>query len=270
MQKGLPITVLAVCEDRSISNWFELEAGEEEGVEHLIIYYNYPFWLLKFFFKAMAFFRGLRFLEKKKGTFDLIHVQVLIDAGFIAWLNFLWKKTPYLITEHSTVFIPTDPFKYPKILKPWIKNVIKKSKYVLPVSNDLAFHMKKLCPQTPFKVIPNVVDTDLFLPPKKEAKKEKIKFLHISNFKPQKNIEGLLRGFKKLSEQRNDFSITFAGDGDLESVKKYATSIQIPSEIIFFHGKMSERAVAKAFYEHDAFVLFSNYENLPCVLVDLQ
>ena len=270
VQKGAKITVLTICEDKELTEIFEFAEGEEEGVKHLIIYYHAPFRLLKHIYKTIAYFKGIRFLKKKKGKFDLIHVHVLIDAGFIAWWDYLWNKTPYVITEHSTVYIPTDPFKYPKILKPWIRKVIQRSSYMLPVSKDLEINMQKIFSKTPFRVIPNVVNTSIFLSPEKKEKQQRIKFLHISNFIGQKNIKGLLRGFKKLSKERRDFTITLAGDGDLDEVKQIAQDIQMPLDLISFQGKMTEKEVAEIFQKHDVFVLFSNYENLPCVLVEAQ
>ena len=75
---------------------------------------------------------------------------------------------------------------------------------------------------------------------------------------------------KKLSLQRTDFSITIAGDGDLEEIKNMAKEKNIQRDYINFHGTMNETEIAEIFQSHDVFVLFSDYENLPCVLLEAQ
>ena len=119
--------------------------------------------------------------------------------------------------------------------------------------------MKKLNDTPPFKIVPNVVDVELFLPSKKVEKREKIRFLHISTFADQKNMNGLLRVFKQLSEQRQDFTFTMAVDGDLKELNRQIDQHDFPRDIIFTGGKMNEKEVAAMFNEHDAFVLFSNH-----------
>ena len=270
VKQGVPITTLSVHEDLSIGERFEVEEGEMQGVKHIIIYYSYPVRMLKFWYKFRAYLFGIRVFEKKRGRLDLIHVHVLFDAGFVAWwLSFL-KKTPYLITEHSTVFLPYNPEHFSKYLKPFIRKILQKSIYLLPVSNDLASNIKNIFSKTLIKVIPNVVQVDLFDPPQKRTQNSKIKFLHVSNFSPQKNIKGILNSFKKLSEQRTDFSLTLAGDGNLNEVKQLAEAMNFEEGLIFFQGKMTERETADNFNSHHAFILFSDYENLPCVLLEAQ
>ena len=115
---------------------------------------------------------------------------------------------------------------------------------MLPVSRDLEMNMKKLNDNPPFKIVPNVVDVELFQPTTKSTQKDKIKFLHISTFAEQKNMNGLLRVFKKLSEHRQDFTLTMAGDGDLEELNQKVAQHNFPEEMIFTSGKMNEKEVA--------------------------
>jgi glycosyltransferase involved in cell wall biosynthesis len=214
--------------------------------------------------------KGLKYLKQKEFSINLIHVNVLIDAGFIALvLNYL-KKIPYVITEHSSIFSPLNPITYSKFLKPLIKKTIQRSKYILPVSNELGVNMRKISSVVPYKKIPNVVDENLFKLPDQRVGERNIKFLHISSFAKLKNIDGILSVIKKLSLQRTDFSITIAGDGDLEEIKNMAKEKSIRRDYINFYGTMNETEIAKIFRLHDVFVLFSDYENLPCVLLEAQ
>jgi glycosyltransferase involved in cell wall biosynthesis len=268
VKEGIPITTLAVCEDTSMDERFEMIKGEEEGVDYMIVYYSYPFKQVKFLYKLMAYFRGLNSFWKEEGQIDLIHVNVLLDAGVIGWLLKIWKNIPYVLTEHSTIYLPKHPISYPKFLRPLIKSIIKKSSYILPVSENLKIHLSEIYSRAPYKVIPNVVDTDLFSPG--HSREEIIKFLHVSTFTDQKNIVGLLNGFKKVYSSRKDLTLTLAGDGDIEELRRKVEKMNFPPEMIHVFGKLTEKEVATKMKEHDVFVLFSNHENLPCVLVEAQ
>ncbi|MFT4696368.1 MAG: glycosyltransferase involved in cell wall biosynthesis [Urechidicola sp.] len=270
VKRNINLFVLVVCEDLTLDKRFNLEEGLNENVKEVVVYYSYPFKFLKQFYKISAYLKGLKYLKQKEFSINLIHVNVLIDAGFIALvLNYL-KKIPYVITEHSSIFSPLNPITYSKFLKPLIKKTIQRSKYILPVSNELGVNMRKISSVVPYKKIPNVVDENLFKLPDQRVGERNIKFLHISSFAKLKNIDGILSVIKKLSLQRTDFSITIAGDGDLEEIKNMAKEKSIRRDYINFYGTMNETEIAKIFRLHDVFVLFSDYENLPCVLLEAQ
>jgi len=116
-------------------------------------------------------------------------------------------------------------------------------------------------------VIPNVVKTDIFFPSKENSNMPKIRFLHISHLKDDhKNISGILETFKEISKIRPDFFLTISGNGDVESHMKYADIIEFPKSLIRFEGSKTQNEVAEAMRENNAFILFSNYENLPVVI----
>jgi glycosyltransferase involved in cell wall biosynthesis len=117
-----------------------------------------------------------------------------------------------------------------------------------------------------FAVIPNVVNTSYFKYQKKEILK-KINILHVSSLKEEhKNGRGILRVIKKLSQRRQDFTFTMISDGDSLPIQKYAEEIRLESSFFSLEGTKSKEEIAIAMQEYDLFLLFSNYENLPCVI----
>ena len=117
-----------------------------------------------------------------------------------------------------------------------------------------------------YQVIPNVVNTKYFKF-NKVKESDFTKILHVSSLKKEhKNWEGILNVVKELSLERNDFSLTIVSDGDLEPVKKYAQKLKIDSDFLEIVGEKTTPEIGEIMQQHDVFLLFSNFENLPCVI----
>jgi len=78
----------------------------------------------------------------------------------------------------------------------------------------------------------------------------------------------MLRTIAKLSKQRTDFEMWFMGDGDTAPPIKKAMELGIYNSTVFFDGTKTTTEVADIMRNADCFVLFSNHENLPCVMIE--
>ena len=261
------IEVLYVSEDKKMKQWMEVDIGKVDGVSHHIIYYRSPLKIFRQFFKTVAYIKGLRLILKKIETLDLIHAHVTMDAAFFAWIIGKIKNVPFVVTEHAPDYLKQNWHRIPKFVKPLLKKVIKQSQYILPVSHNLANNMQAFGLEGNYEVVPNVVNTDLFSIG--TNKEEKFKFLHLSGFQDVKNIKGILNAVKLLEKNHQDFNLTIAGSGDLNPLQRYAKEIGV-LESVNFIGRINEQEVAELMSQQNAFVLFSNYENLPCVLIEAQ
>lgn len=263
--------VLAVYGDPNMKGSFNAEIvfKKEDGVDVFLAYYSLS--RLKFInvLKRIVLYLFAYFRIKREWQgFDAIHVHVTQWAGLAALLISKWDKIPYIITEHSSIY-HQKPDDFNATLRKLVLKITNGASMVMPVSCDLKQKMMLWGVNGPYEVVRNVVDTKMFYPiDKSGGTYNSFAFLHISSFAPEKNIPGLLQTIKRLCEKRNDFIFTIAGDGNIEEVKSQAKDLGIPSSILNFGGEMSESEVAKLMQEHDAFVLFSHVENLPCVLTE--
>jgi glycosyltransferase involved in cell wall biosynthesis len=82
-----------------------------------------------------------------------------------------------------------------------------------------------------------------------------------------KNISGIIRTIARLSAIRKDFHFTFAGDASGEQ-KKLAGEMGLSSDEMIFTGEVDHYTVARLMKESDMLVMFSNIENLPCVILE--
>jgi len=255
---------------------YHIEKTITNGVDTNIVYYEtgnvkdgYQGKLLAAYYFLRAFWKGYRFLLETWGEADIIHVNVLTRLGIMAlWLRF-FKGKKYVITEHWSRYLPlTGTYNgFLRKLATWL--VVKYADAFSTVSLNLAkaMHMHGLGNKN-FLVLPNVVDTEAYVPAKDTSRGETKRFIHISCFEDRsKNISGLLRVISKLNELRSDFECIMVGEGiDFQKMKVLANDLRLKEPILKFTGLLEDGDVVKAYQSADFMVMFSNYENMPVVI----
>ena len=153
------------------------------------------------------------------------------------------------------------------------RHVAAQAEQVLCVSQGLQQAMQDCGIQAQqWGLIDNVVDEFFF--EKVESKKTKVEsrktLLHVSCFDERaKNVKGLLRAAKMLSEKRQDWKLVLVGTGaDYEDVRAFADTLDIPEGLLEWTGELTPREVAEKMHEADAFVLSSRYETYGVVLAE--
>ncbi|MBE9482042.1 MAG: glycosyltransferase family 4 protein, partial [Bacteroidetes bacterium] len=74
---------------------------------------------------------------------------------------------------------------------------------------------------------------------------------------------------KRLSEQRDDFECYMIGDGvDFEVLKHYSDKLGLTDKFVFFAGLKENDELVEAMNDADFMIMFSNYENLPVVILE--
>lgn len=255
---------------------YEIDFEEKNGVRTAKVYYKapqvkIPIWtqIIKIQRFLRANERGIKAVSGTVRDFDVVHVHVLTRLGIIA-LYLKWKYgTPFVITEHWTRYLDlTQRFK--GLFRKWMtRMVVKRAALVTAVSMDLIKAMQGHgLKNKDYRLVDNVVDPVFFDMPFSGRNTVVSEFVHVSCFTDeQKNISGLLRVVKSLSEKRSDFHFTFVGNGeDFEILRKEAVRLKIPVEQITFTGLLEGKPLTETMARADALVLFSNYENMPVVI----
>jgi glycosyltransferase involved in cell wall biosynthesis len=252
---------------------FVIEEIEENGIFEVIVYYkkithNLPILthLQKLKRRHQAHLLGFQKIIEKLGKIDVTHLNVVFPAGNFAL--YLKKKyeIPYIISENWTGLLPSAKNKLSFLLKQLVTKTFNQASVICPVSDDLMNAIKIISTNTSYKVVPNVVNTSVFNHKSHEIRK---KILHVSNLKDEhKNITGILDVIKELSLIRDDFFISIIGDGNYEYFIRYAEKIKLPKHLYTIEGAKSYEEIASLMQTHDLFLLYSNYENLPCVIAE--
>lgn len=269
------VTVIYVHADDKASSIYEiLVANEQKNLNEIRVYFKkhkgfqLASKLINQWRYFKAHFKAVK-LAERNGVIDLIHIHILTRLGVLGWFLALQRKIPYLITEHWSRYLPINKEFNGYFRKLASRFVVKRAAMVTTVTRDLMTAMQsyKLM-NNRYVVLPNVVDMKRFKPiPKGEHGKPH--FIHISCFEDKsKNVSGLLRAIARLKAQGKEFFFTLIGDGmDYEVMKSYADELQL-KEYVEFTGLLQGDELARNLACADALVLFSNYENLPVVILE--
>lgn len=218
---------------------------------------------LKLLFKYAAL------IKSRWGLPKLLHSYIAIRGGLAAWLLAKKWNLPFVLTENWTIYYVEDPGFLPNrnpIFRWAVKQVYKNVAHFLPVTQNLNQRVQQLVTPVPSTVVPNVVQTAIFH--YEERKKDEVfRFVHVSVMTYQKNPEGLLRGFKAFHQLHPQAGLLMVGPYPA-GVHAYALELGLTANIVQFTGAVAYTKVAEYLHTGDCLILFSRYENLPCVILE--
>ena len=256
------VSVIHVKTDDSLKEKIEISDKNINEIRTIIAYVkpsNNPI------IKWLRFYKAYKLLLKTVDKFDVIHVNKFYPGGIFAYFHKRKYKIPYIITEHHTLYHQPYCQKISALEMFLSKIIVKNSSYVCPVSNDLANAMQKLGLKGNYHRIPNVVDTERFIVDKTDN--DIFTILHVSSMAKVKNIEGLLRVVKRLEERIDSFKFQIIG-GNAKNFISKAKELNINLDNLMFKNQVSHKEITAYFQKADVFVLFSDVENLPCVILE--
>jgi len=276
------LTVLYIAADNNLAaNQKEITDETINGVKTITVYYGkvttgFRFFqsLINFFHSFKAFLKGWKYVISQSDKPQITHVSIAYPAGIFAlWLK-IFFKIPYIISEHWTVYMPENSHKLSWIEKFNSKLIFSNAALVMPVSKNLQEAIQQgYAPNAKFSIVPNTVDISVFYPQTSNQKPQisnpKKQILHVSTLHEEaKNVFGLFRVLKNLALMRNDFELHIIHEYYSKSHEDYARELGLLNTVVFFHGQKTPGEIAAVMRRSDFFVLFSNYENLPVVLLE--
>jgi glycosyltransferase involved in cell wall biosynthesis len=268
------VAVLYVHANEHAVNRYEIDVAEEKGVQVVRVYYREPKTpLLSGFLKILRFYHahilGFKILHSFKP--DLIHVHVLTREGVIALVKKLRNGIPYVITEHWSRYLPASDTFHGGLRKMVTRQVVRSSAAMIAVSETLKTAMLGFGLNNPnFFVVPNPVDTSLFVTGVRPTGKSIKRFINISCFEDRpKNISGFLNAVKNLSEKRSDFECYLIGDGpEFDLWKNRAAELGLLGKNVYFTGLKEQKELVNEIHAAGFMVLSSNYETFGTVVIE--
>lgn len=215
---------------------------------------------------------------------DVVQLNVLsLKKGLMAYVLKRVFGIPYILVEHWSGYLPVNG-QYMRTAgwkRALLGEIAREASGIYPVSQMLEEAMKACgIRNRNWGRVHNVVDDFFYektpLPLVSEAnvlgkgypEGGRKGLLHVSCFDERpKNVKGLLRAIKVLSEKRRDFVLTLVGTGkDWQMCRDYACELQIPEDMLRWTGELTPEEVCREMQQSDVFVMSSRYENAPVVL----
>lgn len=247
---------------------------ESKGLQEIVYYPKHlpvPSVLNKLFYN-IRFYRQAknRLLQhfEKNGLPIGVHVHVPMKGGNLAlWIKRNWN-IPYILSEHSSAYVPQVSdhfFKRSPIYRHQVRSIFKSAVVVTNVSLYIGDVLKRIFNLKQIEVVRNVVDTNLFFYVQNNVPPP-FTFLHVSTLNAVKNIDGILRAFSTIKKNEAPWQLVLVGpvsEALIDAIAQYELKQQVR-----LTGLIGYEQVAEEMKKAHAFVLFSQMENFPCVVVE--
>lgn len=268
------ISVLFVHSEENTASKYRIIKNNNQGIEEVRVFFQKPQSGIPIFNKIISFFRykkaqqlGYQELYSKNKQPDLVHIHVLSRPALLALRLKSKYKIPFVITEHWSGYLKSNGQYQGFLKKCFTEHVVKQSSGVHTVSTQLKEAMLSHQLKNQYTVIPNVVDTNLFKPLPKENKIPEIIFVGNLLQRPKKVFD-IIKGMKSLKEKGMTFHLSIYGEGvDEQKAKSLVSELDLDNQISF-KGTTDRKGVGEAMALSDFLILFSEFENQPCVIAE--
>lgn len=251
-----------------------VEHQERDNLKETTIYYHVGFtkyrWLNKWLShkKFVKIYKRYISASVEVERPNLLHVQIGMKAGMMA----RWAKKvygiPYLVSDQWTGLLKEslEPFsELPYFLKLEWRRVIKNAHSCSAVSLYLADAMKQLFGVGDCRVIPNVVNKEVFGLINEESIRYR-RFIHVSTFSDFKNPKLILSAFKKIIENYPEVQLKMVGP-ETRWVREFIETNKMGQNVDVL-TEVSQEELAGYMQSSDVLLLYSKYETFGCVVIE--
>ena len=244
-----------------------IEAGHDAGLDTMHVSRPWDAGLRGWFAVTWSIFAARRALRARGFRPDVVNAHVATAAVPSAVVCAL-TRTPLVISEHWSRFLPADPGTFSARERRAIRWAFQRAAAVLPVSSVLAEAIRKVAPRARLRVVPNAVDCTLFAPPAQGRGAATGQILAVALLVDGKGLEHLLPAFAEVAEARPEATLHLVGDGaQRPRLEAMAADLGVGSRVTF-HGSQTKAQIAGLMHGADVFVLPSMFETFGVVVVE--
>lgn len=218
-----------------------------------------------------AYNSALEQLIETHGRPDILHLHVALPMGLVAVRLSRQFRIPLVVSEHWTGYLPMNRAKLSLPERLILRHTFRHASHITAVSQNLLDNIAATVPiaaKKPQTVVGNVVDTNLFSLRANHSQTDKKRILHVSTLENNaKNVMGILHAVDALKKRRKDFELNIVHDFRNILAETFVRERGLESTVHFL-GRKSSGEIADLLQQSDFFLLFSNFENQPCVLLE--
>jgi glycosyltransferase involved in cell wall biosynthesis len=205
--------------------------------------------------------RALRRVIEEWGFPDVIHTQDAYAYYVMKAVSF--RKIPVVISQHWTVFMERQVTR--RLLRQF-KWAFSRAARVLPDNKFAGREYQHYGLQASVRWLPNAVDIKTFHPPASTARRPWL--LHASGMTAQKRFPDVIEAFARVCHKRPQAILHVVGDGASRAEMERLAVQRLPRHSFQFHGYLAKSALAEIMRQASGFILPSQAENMPCVLIE--
>jgi glycosyltransferase involved in cell wall biosynthesis len=199
------------------------------------------------------------------GRPDLVHAHNTVWAGCIARNVCLKHALPYVLSEHSSIFLMNG---IAESMARRLGRALASAARITAVSAPLRAAMRPYVETSRVRIIPNMVDTGFFVPPGARRPGRPFTFAAIAHLNENKGHETLLRAFAHAFGSGDDPRLIIAGDGPERSrLQALAGELNLESRVTF-PGYLDRASVRDLLQRADALVHPSYHETFGIILIE--
>ena len=210
-------------------------------------------------------------LVRQYGRPDILHLHVALPLGPVAAHLSRKYHVPLIVSEHWTGYLPMNRPNLTLLERLMLRRTFSAASQITAVSQNLLDNIAATVPvaaKKPQTVVGNVVDTAVFSQKPILPSHSKKQILHVSTLENNaKNIMGILHAVDALKKRRDDFELNIVHDFRNILAETFVRERGLESHVHFL-GRKTSAEIAALLQDSDFFLLFSNYENQPCVLLE--
>lgn len=204
--------------------------------------------------------------------FDIIHAQNCVWAGSAAYHLSQKYSVPYIITEHSSIYELGNK-KQRVAIKPRVRKFFNYAKGIICVSEKLKKTILQYTSQE-IEVIGNVVDTDSYSLISRDGIKNHefvfttVAFLTTAERVRLKGIDQLIKGFKRLAEEKPECRLKIIGVPKDDMYLSKMLSDENLSDKVSLIEPLAREQIFLEYQSTHCFVLLSEYETFGLVYAE--
>jgi glycosyltransferase involved in cell wall biosynthesis len=238
------------------------ERVEDHGVPTFFATYGHspvPKTTLPFFYFHLR--RALRRVAQEWGRPDVVHTQDRYAYDVIkALTNF---SIPVVISQHWTGFMKRSLDRR-EVRR--FRHAFAHAKRVLPDNRFADAYYRQYGLKAQVRWLPNTIATETFWASPKPRKEPWL--LHASGFTPQKRFPDIIQAFARVRANRSEAVLQVVGESSNRHEFEALAKHELPPGSFYFHGFLPKPQLADLMRRASGFVLPSEAENLPCVLIE--
>ncbi|MBN4077385.1 glycosyltransferase [Sulfobacillus acidophilus] len=222
----------------------------------------------------LSFIKCFKAIKKIKP--DIIHVHTPTALGWFAYFCGKILKIPVVNTYHTllgdigqcvSILKYCKPSTIEKLISFYTRFYYNKSQVIISPSQPIKNYLQSIGIKKPINIVSNGVNFNTF----KKIDTQKtagIKFIHVGRLSFEKNVDVILKSFKKALCSLPSSKLIIVGSGPDElKLKNLAKSLKIDNSIDFV-GRLENNLLYKVYSNADIFITASTIETEGIVLLE--